>query len=86
MSTSAKINKREDVDPIDAEREYGEAEFADAVNKKYPIDTPERVQASWAYINREENAVKYNEDAVELIKQRIREAAREFDIELAGRE
>ena len=29
---------------------YGKAASADSVNNKYPIDTPGRMKAAWAYI------------------------------------
>jgi hypothetical protein len=49
-NSGAKIDKRDDVDPKDGEREYGDAEFADPVNKKYPIDTEKHVRAAWSYM------------------------------------
>jgi hypothetical protein len=38
MSKSAKIDRREDVNPETGEHKYGDVEFADPVNNKYPID------------------------------------------------
>jgi hypothetical protein len=46
---SERIKRREDVNPERGEHEYGDVEFADPVNKKYPIDTPEHVRAAWSY-------------------------------------
>ena len=43
-----KINRRDDVNPKEGEREYGDVKFADTTNNKYPIDTPEHVRAAWA--------------------------------------
>jgi nitrite reductase/ring-hydroxylating ferredoxin subunit len=37
VTMSTKIERRTDVNPEDGEREYGNVEFADPVNKKYPI-------------------------------------------------
>lgn len=76
------INKRDDVDPKDGEREYGDAEFADPVNKKYPIDTEKHVRAAWSYINHKDNAAKYKKGEVETIKSRIKRAAKNFGIEI----
>lgn len=80
--SSTKIHKREDVDPKDGEREYGDAEFADPVNKKYPIDTEKHVRAAWSYINQKDNAAKYKSGEVESIKNRIKRAAKKFDIDI----
>jgi flagellar biosynthesis protein FlhB len=81
MST-AKIEKREDVNPDEGERKYGDVKFADSVNNKYPIDTPEHTRAAWSYINHKDNAAKYDADEVETIKDRIRRAAKKHDIEI----
>jgi hypothetical protein len=77
-----RIDRREDVNPEEGERKYGDVEFADPVNNKYPIDTEEHVRAAWSYINKEANAAKYEKDDVELIKNRIKRAAKKYDIEI----
>jgi hypothetical protein len=77
-----KIDQRKDVNPEEGERKYGDVEFADPVNNKYPIDTEEHVRAAWNYIHHKDNAAKYDRDEVELIKQRIRRAAKKHGIEL----
>lgn len=76
------IDRRKDVKPEEGERKYGDVEFADSVNNKYPIDTEEHVRAAWSYINHKDNAAKYDKDEVELIKKRIKRAAKKFDIEI----
>lgn len=76
------IDRREDVDPEDGEREYGDVEFADPVNKKYPIDTEKHVRAAWSYINKENNAAKYDADDRKAIRSRIKKAAEMFGIEI----
>jgi hypothetical protein len=81
-SSSSKIHKRDDVDPKDGEREYGDAQFADPVNKKYPIDTEEHVRAAWSYIHHKDNAAKYEKSEVETIKDRIKRAAKKFDVDI----
>lgn len=78
----AKIDKRDDVSPKEGERKYGDVEFADPVNNKYPIDTEEHVRAAWSYINHKDNAAKYDKDEVETIKNRIKKAAKKFDVEI----
>ena len=78
-----KISRRDDVDPKEGIRKYGDVEFADPVNNKYPVDTPEHIRAAWAYIHVPRNAMFYTASELELIKSRIIEAARRFGIELS---
>ncbi|MFL5732329.1 MAG: DUF6582 domain-containing protein [Chloroflexia bacterium] len=78
-----KISKREDVDPKEGERKYGDVEYADPTNKKYPIDTPEHIRAAHSYINHEDNADKYDPDEVKTIKDRINRAAKKHGIEIS---
>jgi len=77
------IRKRDDVDPEEGIRKYGEVEFADPVNNKYPIDTPEHVRAAWAYIHVPRNAMFYTPVELEQIKSRIIAAAKRFDVHLS---
>jgi hypothetical protein len=81
---SDKIERREDVNPKEGERKYGDVEFADPVNNKYPVDTPEHVRAAWSYINHKDNAAKYDADEVKKIKKRIRRAAKKLDVEISN--
>ena len=82
MSTT-KIDKRGDVNPEEGKEKYGEVEFADSVNNKYPIDTAEHVRAAWNYINDKDNAAKYDRDEVETIKNRIKRAAKKHGVEIS---
>jgi flagellar biosynthesis protein FlhB len=70
------------VNPKEGVREYGDVEFADSTNKKYPIDSPEHIRAAWSYINHKDNAVKYDADEVKSIKNRIKQAAKKHGIEI----
>jgi flagellar biosynthesis protein FlhB len=79
---STKIERREDVNPERGEHEYGDVEFADPVNKKYPVDTPEHIRAAWSYINHKDNAAKYDAKDVKTIKDRIKRAAKEHGVEI----
>jgi len=74
---SRKIERREDVKPEEGERRYGDVEFADPTNKKYPIDSPEHIRAAWSYINHKDNDAKYDKDEVTRIKDSIKRAAKE---------
>jgi hypothetical protein len=80
---STKIDRRDDVNPNEGLREYGDAEFADSTNHKYPIDSPEHVRAAWSYINQEDNAAKYDAGEVKTIKNRIKQAARKHGVEIS---
>jgi hypothetical protein len=79
---SAEIDRREDADPEEGERKYGDVEFADPVNNKYPVDTPEHVRAAWSYINHAENAAKYDPDELKTIKERVKRAAGKHGVEI----
>ena len=80
---STKIDRRDDVNPEEGFREYGDVEFADPTNHKYPIDSPEHVRAAWSYINQQDNAAKYDADEVTLIKNRIKQAAKKHGVEIS---
>ena len=79
---STHIDRRDDINPKQGVRDYGDVKFADETNNKYPIDTEEHVRAAWSYINHKDNAAKYDKDEVHLIKSRIKKAAKKFDIEI----
>lgn len=81
-SQQGKIRKREDVNPEEGERKYGNVAFADPVNKKYPLDTEAHVRAAHNYINHPENAAKYSAAEVKTIKERINQAAEKYGIEI----
>lgn len=80
------IDRRTDVNPERGKKEYGNVEFADPVNNKYPIDTKKHVRAAWSYINHPDNAAEYDKDEVEQIKDRIKQAAKKFDIDIESDE
>ena len=77
-----KIEEREDVRPERGEHEYGNVEFADPTNKKYPIDTPEHIRAAWSYIHHKNDAAKYSAGDTEAIKSHIERAAKKHGITL----
>ena len=71
-----KIRRRRDADPEQGIKKYGDATFADPTNNKYPIDTPGRIKAAWAYIHQPLNAEKYTAAEARTIKARVRRAAK----------
>ena len=81
----AAIEKRKDVSDADkkrAESEYGDVEYADEKNKKYPLDK-EHIHAAWSYINMPKNAAKYSSDELATIKNKIKRAAKKFGMEIS---
>jgi hypothetical protein len=80
MSTA--IDRRDDVNPKEGLREYGDVQFADPTNHKYPIDSEEHVRAAWSYINHKDNAAKYDKDEVKAIRDRIKRAAKKYGVEI----
>ncbi len=78
-----KIDKRDDVNSDEGEDKYGNVQFADPVNNKYPVDSAEHVRAAWSYINQNDNAAKYDKDDVEKIKERIKRAAKKHGVEIS---
>ncbi|HEX6433380.1 MAG TPA: DUF6582 domain-containing protein [Gemmatimonadales bacterium] len=77
MAGSAKrIHRRRDADPSEGRGKYGDTLFADPTNKKYPIDTPGRIKAAWAYIHQPSNAAKYSAAERRIIQSWIRKAAK----------
>ena len=58
------------------------SQFGDPANRKYPIDTPGRIKAAWAYVHQPSNARKYTPAELRTIKARIRRAARAGGVQL----
>lgn len=80
---SDKIEKREDVNPKEGEHKYGDVQFADPVNNKYPVDTPEHVRAAWSYIHHKNDRDKYDASDAQKIEDRIKKAAKKHGVELS---
>ena len=74
--------KRKHANPKEGKRKYGDVEFADPTNKKYPVDSPQHIRAAWSYINHKDNAARYSADDVKSIKQRIKKAAKKHGVEI----
>lgn len=62
------MEKRDDVYKNKGLQEYGDVEFADNVNNKYPIDNPEHIRAAWSYFHMPKNYDKYSEFDRKIIK------------------
>lgn len=71
---------------MDSKKPYGNVEYADPKNGKYPIDTKAHAQSAWAYINMPKNAAKYPLNGVTLasVKARIMAACKKFGIDISN--
>lgn len=65
------MKKREDINPNTGLHKYGNVEFADKVNKKYPIDSEEHIRAAWNYIHMKRDASKYSSKDLKTIENNI---------------
>lgn len=54
-----------------APKPYGDVEYADAKNGKYPIDTAAHIRAAWSYINMPKNEKGYSDGELKAIKGKI---------------
>ncbi len=77
-----RITRRPDANPSEGIQKYGDTQFADPTNKKYPIDTPGRIKAAWAYIHQPSNSAKYTAADRRAIQSRIRKVAKAKRVEL----
>ncbi len=71
------MEKRDDVYPNRGLNKYGDVEFADVVNKKYPIDTIEHIRAAWRYFHIPRDYQKYSNEDRKIIKNKIIKAWKE---------
>jgi hypothetical protein len=79
------IEARPDVTDADKKRaksEYGNVQFADAKNKKYPLDA-EHIHAAISYFGMEKNFGKYSEAERKTIAGRIARAAKKHGVEIS---
>lgn len=71
------IGKRSDVTPADkkrAEGEYGDVNYADETNKKYPLDTEAHIRAANSYFGMPKNRRKYSAEEIKKIQGKINAA------------
>lgn len=58
-----------------AVEEYGDVDYADEKNKRYPIDTEKHIRAAWNYVNMPKNSAKL--DNPSAVKAKIIKAWKE---------
>jgi len=80
----AHAEKVKSMDSEDHYSEYGDVNYADKANHKYPLDTEKHVRAAWSYINMPKNARKYDSKKLSTIKNNIRAAMKKHDIGESG--
>jgi HK97 family phage major capsid protein len=51
-------------------KKYGDVEFGDEQNKKYPLDK-KHIKAAWSYINKKKDAAKYSKAKLKIVRDRI---------------
>jgi len=68
-----------------APKPYGDVEYADPKNGKYPVDTEKHAKAAWAYINMPKNADEYPLNGVTLssVKAKIEAALKKFGVTIS---
>ena len=74
--------KKPVLDKEAGKRKYGDVEFADEENNKYPIDTKAHIFGAWAYIHMKRNAERYDAVKLKIVKERIKAAAKAHGIDL----
>lgn len=81
------VDVRADGPDNDPDKPYGDVAYADPGykdgKKRYPIDTKAHAKAAWSYINQTKNHEGYTSAQVDLIKGRIKAAAKKFGIEIS---
>lgn len=84
-SSIEEVAKREDVTPADkkaAKKEYGDVEYADEKNKKYPLDA-EHIRAAISYWGMPKNRAKYSPEDQKKISAKIARAAKKHGVEMS---
>jgi hypothetical protein len=64
------------------DKPYGDVEYADPEDGKYPIDTEAHCRAAWSYVNMPKNAAVLG-DKLAAVKARIKAACKKFGIEIS---
>ena len=75
-----RIAKRPDVSSKEGEEKYGDVDFADEKNKKYPLSSAEKVKAAASYWGMPKNKAEYSEADQKIISAKIAAAEKKFGI------
>ena len=71
------MEKRNDINADTGLKKYGNVEFADNINKKYPLDTEEHIRAAWNYFHIQRDYDKYSDADRKVITNKIIKAWKE---------
>ena len=74
--------RHEGLSSHDATRGRGDTSLPKPMGEQHSSEVSEHIFAAWSYISEQENAAKYDDVAVEIIKDRIRWAAKNQGVEL----
>ena len=74
------VAKRKSVNPKEGKSKYGDVNFADETNKKYPLDTEAHVRAAASYFGMAKNRAKYSTADQKKIDAKIAAAEKKFKI------
>ena len=85
LEVFTEVAARKDVDKADkkaAVKKFGDVEYADAKNKKYPLDA-DHIHAAISYWGMAKNRAKYSPEDQKKISAKIRAAAKKHGVEMA---
>lgn len=79
------VNAARRIEERDNPKPYGDVEYADPKNGKYPVDTEAHAKAAWSYINMPKNADQYPLNGVTLasVKAKIVAALKKFGVQVS---
>lgn len=69
-------------EPYGSDASYADPGYQKDGKKRYPLDNPGRVRSAISYFSQPSNYRRYDARQRELIRSRIRRAAKKFKIEL----
>lgn len=76
------MDRYEPMNPLGDSDLLNEGLFANPINKTFPIATESDIRSSWRYINNPDNTAQYDNHEIEMMKDRIKQAALLKTIEL----
>ena len=76
------IDRYEPINPQEDGDLLNEGLFANPINKTFPIATESDIRSSWRYINNPDNTAQYDSHEIEMMKDRIKQAAMQHRIDL----
>lgn len=87
LEVFCEVAKRQDVDKADKKRavkKFGDVQYADEKNKKYPLDA-DHIHAAISYWGMPKNRAKYSPEDQKKISAKIAAAAKKHGVETASK-